>query len=79
MHYVPELGRQWLAQRTDLLEQLIAWLQGDLYECGAIGEIVMESDRASVADNLKIGGVRDRLPNAPTAPMIDRLMTALKC
>jgi hypothetical protein len=75
---VPESGRQWLAQRADLLTQLMAWLLGDWYECGAIGEIIMDADRASVADNLKLGGDRARLAYAPTIPVIERLMMSLR-
>lgn len=75
---VPEAGRQWLAQRADLLIQLMAWLLGDWYECGAIGEIIMDADRSSVAENLKLGGDRDRLAYAPTIPVIERLMMSLR-
>lgn len=77
-HLLPPKGRGWLAQYTDILAQMTAWLAGDYYEWGVIGEIVRQADRESVAKNLKLGGDRERFPNAPTVPLVDRLTTALR-
>ena len=78
IHILPTKGRGWLAQYPDILVQLTAWLAGDLYECGAIGEIVRQADGQSVARNLKLGGQDQRFPNAPTIPLVDRITTALR-
>jgi hypothetical protein len=43
-----------------------------------IGEIVRQADRESVAKNLHLGGDRERFPNAPTIPLVDKLTTALR-
>ncbi len=78
IHILPNKGRGWLAQYPDILVQLTAWLAGDLYECGAIGDIVRQADGQSVARNLKLGGQEQRFPNAPTIPLVDRITTALR-
>lgn len=75
---LPAKGRAWLTHYTDVLAQLSAWLVGDHYEFGAIGEIVRQADSRSVSHNLKIGGDRVRFPGAPSVPMVDRLTTALR-
>ena len=75
---LPDQGRAWLSQYTDVLAQLSAWLVGDHYEFGAIGEIVRQADSRSVSQNLKIGGDRERFPGAPSVPLVDRLTTALR-
>lgn len=78
LHLLPPRGRGWLAQFPDILAQLTAWLNGDPYEWGAIGEIVRQAVDKSVARNLKLGGDRKRFPNAPTAPLVDTLTTTLR-
>lgn len=78
LHLLPAKGRGWLAQYPDILAQLTAWLAGDLYECGALGDIVRQADGQSVAKNLKLGGQSQRFPNAPTIPLVDRITTALR-
>ncbi len=78
LHLLAPAGRGWLAQYPNILAQLTAWLSGDIYEYGTIGEIVRQADGESVAANLKIGGDRKRFPNAPTIPMVDRITTALR-
>ncbi len=75
---LPGKGRAWLTQYTDVLAQLSAWLIGDHFEFGAIGEIVRQADSRSVSQNLKIGGDRVRFPGAPSVPLVDRLTTALR-
>jgi hypothetical protein len=77
-HLLPEKGRGWLAQYQDVLAQLTTWLYGDLYESGAIGEIVRQADRQSVANNIKNGADQIRFPNSPQVPLIERLITALR-
>ncbi|MGD8940395.1 MAG: MobH family relaxase, partial [Gammaproteobacteria bacterium] len=77
-HLLPEKGRGWLAQYQDVLAQLTTWLYGDLYESGAIGEIVRRADRQSVANNIKNGADQIRFPNSPQVPLVERLITALR-
>lgn len=78
LHLLPPRGRGWLAQFPDILTQLTAWLNGDPYEWGTIGEIVRQAVDESVTRNLKMGGNRKRFPNAPTAPLVDTLTTTLR-
>jgi len=78
LHILPTASRGWLSHYQDVLAQLTAWLAGDIYEYGSIGEIVRAADGESVANNLKIGGDRNRFPNSPTVPMVDKLTTALR-
>ncbi|THB67712.1 MAG: hypothetical protein D6B27_04040 [Gammaproteobacteria bacterium] len=75
---IPERGRQWLSSYNKLLAQLSAYLQHDPYESGVIGEIVTEADGFSVAENIKAGGDRKQLKNAPAIPLVNRLVTALR-
>lgn len=77
-HMLPATGRDWLAQNMTIMSQLTAWLFGDVYEFGVIGDIVRGADGASVAANRKAGGERRRLPNAPTIPMVERMTRALR-
>lgn len=77
-YLIPAAGRQWIAKYTTLMAQLTSYLQNDQFEAGVIGDIVRESDGYSVAQNIKDGGDRIRLSNAPTIPLVDRLMTALR-
>ncbi len=76
-YLLPPKGRGWLTQYPDILAQLTTWLMGDLYESGAVGEIVRQADSHSVAANLKIGGDRTRFAGH-SVPMVDRLTTALR-
>jgi len=77
-HVLPARGRDWLAQNMTIMSQLTAWLFGDVYEFGVIGDIVRGADGASMAANRKAGGERQRLPNAPTIPMVERMTRALR-
>ncbi len=77
-HILPAAGRDFLAQNSEVMTQLTAWLYGDSYEWGAIGDLVRQADGESVAENRRSGGERDRLPNAPTAPLVERMMRALR-
>jgi integrating conjugative element relaxase (TIGR03760 family) len=78
LHLLPPRGRGWLAQFPDILAQLTGWLAGEAYDWGVIGEIVRQADGESVAKNLKLGGDRNRFPNAPSVPLVDKLTTALR-
>ena len=77
-HLIPEKGRGWLAQYPDIFSELCAWLYGDYYEFGMIGQIIRFADGQSVAANLKIGGEQARFINAPEIPLIEKMMTALR-
>lgn len=77
-HLLPPTGRQWLSQNDRVMTQLTAYWFGNLYEMGVLGDIVRRADAESVAANRKAGGERDRLPHAPTIPLVERLMRALR-
>ena len=55
-HMIPEKGRGWLSDIPPIFTELCAWLYGDYYEFGMIGQIIRYADGQSVAANLKIGG-----------------------
>jgi len=61
---LPSVARGWLTNYPHILSQLVAYLWGDEYESGDIGEIVVHADRDSTAKNL--GGSPDalRFPDA---------------
>ncbi|WP_033416063.1 MobH family relaxase [Hahella ganghwensis] len=73
---LPAAGLHWISSNSDLMHQLINWLYGHVYEYGVIGDIVREADMTSVARNLGASG--KRLSNAPSIPLIEKLMTALR-
>ena len=77
-HLIPEKGRGWLAQYPEIFSELCAWLYGDFYEFGMIGQIVRFADGQSAAANLKIGGEQSRFINAPEIPLIEKMITALR-
>ncbi len=77
-YLIPVTGRGWLSQNQTVFSELSAWLYGDIYEFGTIGKIVQDADRQSVASNLKLDGSRVRFSNAPTVPLVEKLMTALR-
>lgn len=74
----PESGIAWLSQFPEIMSQVIAYLYGDLYESGIVGEIAHAADGQSVAANLKIGGDRLRFTNAPSIPLVDHLIIGLR-
>jgi integrating conjugative element relaxase (TIGR03760 family) len=78
LHLISPQGRGWLAKFPEILSQLTAWLAGETYEWGTIGEIIHQSDQESVANNLKLGSESKRFPGAPTIPLVDKLTTALR-
>ena len=65
----------WLAEDTELLAQLMAFLSGE-DKHGPLARIVIEADRESVRWNL-LDGPRTRFANARAVPLIERLMEAL--
>lgn len=77
-YMIPPAGRQWVASYSVLMNQLSSYLQNDPYESGVIGDIVRESDGYSVAENIRIGGDKVRLQNAPTIPLVQKLIMALR-
>lgn len=74
---IPTMGRDWLAQDRQLMAQLSAWLYGDIYKAGVIGEIVSQADGDSVAANLGTGD-RGRLATAKEVPLVERLLRSLR-
>lgn len=51
---IPQKGRTWLIEATHIMSELTAWLWGDKFECGSIGQIIEHADRESTARNLQI-------------------------
>lgn len=78
LHLLPKVGMVWLSQYPDILAHVCAWLYGDYYEAGVIGELAQKADGESVARNLKNHGDRVRFPGAPAIPLVDRLITGLR-
>lgn len=78
LHLLPKAGMAWLNQYPQILAHVCAYLYGDIFEAGVIGELAQKSDGESVARNLKNHGDRIRFPGAPTIPLVDRLMIGLR-
>lgn len=78
LRILPESGIAWLSQFPEIMSQVIAYLYGDLYESGVVGELAHTADGQSVAANLKIGGDRIRYANAPSIPLVDHLIIGLR-
>lgn len=76
---LPSAGCAWLNQCPEALSQLSAWLYGDQFNCGVIGEICREADGQSAARN--VGGA---LPGATVSesgvkmPVYKRAAMALR-
>ena len=72
---IPENGRTWLIEAGHIMSELTAWLWGDRYESGMIGEIIEYADRESTAKNLQ-------LPPGPRfsnqIPAIDRYIKLIR-
>lgn len=51
---VPKEARTWLIEASNIMAELTAWLWGDKFESGTIGEIVEFADRESTARNLQL-------------------------
>jgi integrating conjugative element relaxase (TIGR03760 family) len=78
LHLLPNAGMAWLDQYPHILSHVCAYLYGDIFEAGIIGELAQKADGESVAQNLKRDGDRVRFPGAPTIPLVDRLMIGLR-
>jgi integrating conjugative element relaxase (TIGR03760 family) len=74
--FVPAPVLSWLAEEGTLLQELAEYLCGERRE-GALAELVGAGDRESVRRNL-LTGPRQRFASARTAPLIERLMEALR-
>ena len=74
--FVPATVLSWLAEEGTLLQELADYLCGERRD-GALAELVVAGDRESVRRNLLIGP-RQRFATARTAPLIERLMEALR-
>lgn len=74
---IPAKARDWLAQDRVLMAQLTAFLYGDIYKAGVIGEIVSRADGDSVAGNLMTGG-KSRMPGAKEKPLFEKLLQGLR-
>jgi hypothetical protein len=72
---VPQSTMAWLAEDNKLVQEIMNCLSGN-YE-GAVGRLVQQADRLSVANNLKTGP-RTRFKSARAVPVIERLMEALR-
>ena len=67
---------EWLAEEGTLLQELADYLCGERHD-GALAELVGAGDRESVRRNL-LTGPRRRFASARTAPLIERLLEALR-
>jgi integrating conjugative element relaxase (TIGR03760 family) len=74
--FVPPPVLGWLAEEGTLLQELADYLCGERGD-GALAELVGAGDRESVRRNL-LTGPRQRFATARTAPLIERLMEALR-
>lgn len=77
MHWelIPRKGRAWLIEASHIMAELTAWLWGDKYECGSIGQIIEHADRESTARNLQIPADH-RFSNV--IPAIDRYLKFIR-
>lgn len=74
--FVPARVSRWLAEDSDVLAQLLAYLSGEDKD-GALGSIIKRADSDSVRRNL-LHGPRTRFASARTRPLVERLMEALR-
>lgn len=72
---IPKSARAWFSLNSNVMHELCAYLWGNRYESGAIGEIVELADRDSTAINLKLPQPQ-RFSNA--IPVIDRYMMMIR-
>lgn len=72
---LPKYAREWIIEAPNIMQELTAWLWGDKYECGVLGEIIEYADRESTARNLQIP-VEHRFSN--TIPVIDRYLKLIR-
>lgn len=72
---VPQYARTWLIEASNIMAELTAWLWGDKYESGTIGEIIESADRESTAKNLQLP-IDKRFSNQ--IPVIDRYLKIIR-
>lgn len=51
---LPLFGRTWIIEAPHIMQELTAWLWGDKFESGVIGQIIEYADRESTAKNLQV-------------------------
>ncbi|WP_331351275.1 MobH family relaxase [Cellvibrio sp. UBA7671] len=72
---IPKEARTWLIEASNIMAELTAWLWGDKFESGTIGDIVEAADRESTAKDLQ-------LPNEPrfsnAIPVIERYLKIIR-
>ncbi|OYV02431.1 MAG: hypothetical protein CFE45_00340 [Burkholderiales bacterium PBB5] len=74
--FVPARTIRWLAEESDVLTRLLAYLSGDDKD-GPLASIIKRADSESVRKNL-LQGPRTRFATARARPLIERLMEALR-
>lgn len=74
-HLLSHYGRTWLFEASHIMQELTAWLWGDRFESGTIGEIVEYADRESTAKNLQLPS-EARFSN--TIPAIERYVKLIR-
>lgn len=72
---LPKYAREWIIEAPNIMQELTAWLWGDKYECGTLGEIIEYADRESTSRNLQIP-VDHRFSNS--IPVIDRYLKLIR-
>lgn len=72
---LPKEARTWLVDAQNIMAELTAWLWGDKYESGVIGEIVEFADRESTAKNLQLPS---DIRFSQAIPVIERYLTLLR-
>lgn len=72
---LPREARTWLIDAQNIMAELTAWLWGDKYESGIIGEIVEFADRESTAKNLQLPS---DIRFSHAIPVIERYLTLLR-
>jgi len=72
---IPKEARTWLVEASNIMAELTAWLWGDKFESGTIGDIVEAADRESTAKNLQLPNDQ-RFSNA--IPVIERYLKIIR-
>lgn len=72
---LPRIARAWLAQAPVVMAQLCAYLWGDRFESGIIGEIAEAADRESTARDLKLPS-EQRFSSS--VPVIERYLRMIR-
>lgn len=69
--FLPQTGRAWLARDQTIMMQLCAYLRGDRFESGVIGEVLEQADMSSTAA-AQLRPAQLRFSNRPST--IERLI-----